>query len=67
MITTIEQQAGVTPMQLLADAGYCSDNLAAVADTTIDVYIATRKQRMASARGPVRAVRCRRPPRALIA
>ena len=46
MITTIEQQSGDTPTQLLADAGYCSeDNLAAVADTTIDAYIATRKQK----------------------
>ena len=33
MITTIEQQSGDTPTQLLADAGYCSDsNLAAIAD-----------------------------------
>ena len=46
MITTIEQQSGATPTQLLADAGYCSDeNLAAIADTTIDAYIATRKQK----------------------
>src|ERR671918_280545 len=44
MITTIEQQSGDTPTQLLADAGYCSEeNLAAVADTTIDAYIATHK------------------------
>lgn len=46
MITTIAQQSGDTPTQLLADAGYCSDeNLAAIADTTIDAYISTRKQR----------------------
>jgi transposase len=46
MITTIAQQSGNTPTQLLADAGYCSDeNLAAVADTTIDAYISTRKQK----------------------
>jgi transposase len=46
MITTIEQQSGETPTQLLADAGYCSaDNLAAIAATTIDAYIATRKQK----------------------
>jgi transposase len=46
MITTIEQQSGDTPRQLLADAGYCSDdNLAAIEDTTIDAYIATRKQK----------------------
>jgi transposase len=46
MITTIEQQSGTTPTQLLADAGYCSDeNLAALSTTTIDAYISTRKQK----------------------
>jgi transposase len=46
MITTIEEQSGATPTQLLADAGYCSEeNLAAIDETTIDAYIATRKQR----------------------
>jgi hypothetical protein len=46
MITIIEEQAGATPTQLLADAGYCSDaNLAAIADTPIDAYISTRKQK----------------------
>ena len=46
MITIIEEQSGDTPPQLLADAGYCSDaNLAAVADTPIDAYISTRKQK----------------------
>src|SRR5713101_7956787 len=44
MITTIEQQSGDTPDQLLADAGYCSDeSLTAIADTSIDAYISTRK------------------------
>jgi transposase len=53
MITTIEQQSGATPVQLLADAGYCSDeNLAAVADTTIDAFIATRKQKHGERPGP---------------
>ena len=53
MITTIEQQSGDTPTQLLADAGYCSDeNLAAVADMTIDAYISTRKQRHGERLGP---------------
>ena len=34
MITTIEQQSGNTPTQLLADAGYCSDeSLSAIANT----------------------------------
>jgi hypothetical protein len=46
MIAIIDEQSGITPTQLLADAGYCSDaNLAAIADTTIDAYISTRKQR----------------------
>ena len=46
MITTIEAQSGDAPTQLLADAGYCSDaNLAAIADTPIDAYISTRKQK----------------------
>jgi transposase len=53
MITIIAQQSGDTPAQLLADAGYCSeDNLAAVADTTIDTYIATRKQKHGERAGP---------------
>jgi transposase len=46
MIAIIEAQSGDTPPQLLADAGYCSDaNLAAIADTAIDAYISTRKQK----------------------
>lgn len=53
MITTIEQQSGATPTQLLADAGYCSEeNLGAVAATTIDAYIATRKQKHGERPGP---------------
>ncbi len=53
MITTIEQQSGDTPTQLLADAGYCSDvNLAAIADTDIDAYISTRKQKHGDRPGP---------------
>ncbi len=53
MITTIEQQSGDTPSQLLADAGYCSDrNLAAIADTVIDAYISTRKQKHGERPGP---------------
>ena len=44
MVTTIQAQAGETPDQLLADSGYCSDaNLAALAATPIDAYLATRK------------------------
>jgi transposase len=53
MIRTIEQQSGDTPTQLLADAGYCSDeNLTAIADTTIDPYISTRKQQHGERPGP---------------
>ncbi|MGH6885929.1 MAG: IS1182 family transposase [Geminicoccales bacterium] len=53
MIATIEQQSGDTPAQLLADAGYCSDvNLAAIADTGIDAYISTRKQKHGEPPGP---------------
>jgi transposase len=53
MITTIEQQSGDAPAQLLADAGYCSDdNLTAIADTPIDAYISTRKQKHGERPGP---------------
>lgn len=53
MITIIEEQSGITPTQLLADAGYCSDeNLAAIADTPIDAYISTRKQQHGERPGP---------------
>jgi transposase len=53
MITTIEQQSGDTPSQLLADAGYCSDvNVAAIAETGIDAYISTRKQTHGERPGP---------------
>jgi Transposase DDE domain/Transposase domain (DUF772) len=53
MITTIDQQAGATPTQLLADAGYCSDeNLAAIGETTIDACISTRKQKHGERAGP---------------
>ena len=53
MITIIAEQSGITPTQLLADAGYCSDeNLAAIADTPIDAYISTRKQKHGERPGP---------------
>jgi transposase len=53
MISTIAQQSGDTPSQLLADAGYCSDeNLIAIADTTVDAYISTRKQKHGERPGP---------------
>ena len=53
MITTIAQQSGAMPDQVLADAGYCSDeSLTAIADTTIDAYISTRKQTHGERPGP---------------
>ena len=53
MITTIAHQSGLTPPQVLADAGYCSDaNLTAIADTPIDAYISTRKQTHGERPGP---------------
>lgn len=53
MITTVEQQSGITPTHVLADAGYCSeDSLVAIAETTIDAYISTRKQTHGERPGP---------------
>ena len=53
MITTIAQQSGMTPPQLLADAGYCSDaNVTAIADTPIDAYISPRKPKHGERPGP---------------
>jgi len=53
MITTIARQSGLTPPQVLADAGYCSDaNLTAMAATPIDAYISTRKQQHGERPGP---------------
>lgn len=53
MIATIARQSGDTPTGLLADAGYCSEeNLAAIADTSIDAYISTRKQTHGERPGP---------------
>jgi hypothetical protein len=53
MVTIIAAQSGLTPTQLLADAGYCSDeNLAAIAATPIDAYISTRKQKHGERPGP---------------
>ena len=53
MITTIAQQSGETPDQLLADAGYCStESLTAIAETGIDAYVSTRKQKHGERLGP---------------
>jgi len=53
MITTITQQTGETPTQVLADAGYCSeDNLVAISQAGIDAFISTRKQKHGVRPGP---------------
>jgi len=53
MVTMMEEQSGLTPTQLLADAGYCSDeNLTAIADTPIDAYISTRQPTHGERPGP---------------
>ena len=53
MITTITQQSGETPTQVLADAGYCSEaSLTAVAALPVDAYISTRKQTHGERPGP---------------
>jgi hypothetical protein len=53
MIAVITQQSGDTPDQLLADAGYCSDeSLTAISATTIDAYVSTRKQKHGERPGP---------------
>jgi transposase len=53
MITTVARQAGVTPMIVLADAGYCSEtSLVAIARRPIDAYISTRKQQHGERPGP---------------
>jgi transposase len=53
MIATITRQSGEPPTQVLADAGYCSEqNLAAIGETGIDAYISTRKQRHGERPGP---------------
>jgi transposase len=53
MVTTIKQQSGDLPTQLLADAGYCSEeSLRAIAGTRIDAYISTRKQKHSERPGP---------------
>ena len=46
MITTVTEQSGESPTQVLADAGYCSEaSLTAVAALPIDAYVSTRKQK----------------------
>jgi transposase len=50
MLDAIKAANGRTPDQLSADAGYCSEaNLEAVADTAIDAYIATGRQKHGAA------------------
>ena len=58
MVAAIEEQAGQTPTQLLADSGYCSDeNLRALEKKPVDVYIATVRQKHGKTDGP-----CKRGP-----
>jgi transposase len=58
MVAAIETQAGQTPVQLLADSGYCSDeNLKMLEDNPIDVYIATGRQKHGEGAAP-----CKRGP-----
>jgi len=46
MVTTIEQQAGQKPKELLADSGYCSEqNLEYLEQSRIDGYVATDRQK----------------------
>jgi transposase len=53
MITAVTEQAGAAPTEILADAGYCSDeNLAALEPTGIAAYISTRKQTHGVRPGP---------------
>jgi hypothetical protein len=49
----VTRQAGHRPTQVLADAGYCSaESLTAVSKTSVDPYIATRKQTHGERPGP---------------
>ncbi len=53
MIATVERQAGETPVAIVADSGYCSDeSLAHLATTTIDGYVATKKIKHGERPGP---------------
>lgn len=46
MVTTIEQQAGQKPKELLADSGYCSEkNLEYLDKKKITAYVATKRQK----------------------
>ncbi len=46
MVAAIIANTGRSPRRLLADAGYCSDdNLAALAERSIDAYVAVRRDR----------------------
>ena len=52
MMEAIKEQSGQTPEELLADSGYCSDeNLKALENKPVDVYIATGRQKHGK-RGP---------------
>ncbi len=58
MVAAIKAQAGQMPEQLLADSGYCSEeNLKALEEKPVDVYIATAKEKHGKGAGP-----CKRGP-----
>ncbi len=52
MITAVTEQAGAAPTEVLADAGYCSDENLATLPTGIEAYISTRKQKHGERPGP---------------
>lgn len=55
MIETVTAQAGETPIEVLADNGYCSEaNLEYVRDAGIDAYIATDRPKHDTPLPPVR-------------
>jgi transposase len=55
MVAAVETQAGQTPTQLLADSGYCSEeNLKALENKPVEVYIATGRQKHGKADSPAK-------------
>jgi len=46
MLAAVTANCGMAPGELLANAGYCSDdNLTAIGATAVDAYIATSRQK----------------------
>jgi transposase len=55
MVAAVETQAGQTPTQLLADSGYCSEeNLKALENKPVEVYIATGRQKHGKTDSPAK-------------